>query len=398
MRTLVVGVSTRAIAESAARSGERVVTVDYFGDRDQKRLVENRSLLRDLHLPFSAQALLEASGGVGFDAVVYAANLENHPEIVEQLARGRMLLGNRPDVLREVRDWRKLRRFCRDAEIPCATTLLPGEEARASPEDNWLCKPVRGGGGHGIRHWDGTPLDKDHFLQVYVEGTPASAAFVADGRDSVVVGLSEQLIGCADLGVSGFTWCGNLLPLDLPITVEAPLLDRVEAMVARLTRRFGLRGGNGLDFVVGREPDGSPCPYLIEINPRYTASMEVIERAYGLNAFSMDVEAFAGRLPDFSLRKHLGGPFFGKGIVYALRMVDTLDTEGWIDRGRRDVPFSGDRIEAGHPVCTVFGRGEDRETCLHDLFLCAGSVQGEIGGGKEACFERKTHTDHWANA
>ena len=109
MRTLVVGVSTRAIAESAARSGERVVTVDYFGDRDQKRLVENRSLLRDLHLPFSAQALLEASGGVGFDAVVYAANLENHPEIVEQLARGRMLLGNRADVLREVRDWRTLR-------------------------------------------------------------------------------------------------------------------------------------------------------------------------------------------------------------------------------------------------------------------------------------------------
>jgi predicted ATP-grasp superfamily ATP-dependent carboligase len=47
VRILVVGLSTRAIAESAVRGGHRVVTLDYFGDRDQRALVENHALLRD---------------------------------------------------------------------------------------------------------------------------------------------------------------------------------------------------------------------------------------------------------------------------------------------------------------------------------------------------------------
>ncbi|MBF0530394.1 MAG: carboxylate--amine ligase, partial [Deltaproteobacteria bacterium] len=40
MRILITGVSTRAMAESAVRGGIRVVTVDHFGDRDQKEMVE----------------------------------------------------------------------------------------------------------------------------------------------------------------------------------------------------------------------------------------------------------------------------------------------------------------------------------------------------------------------
>jgi len=58
LRILIVGFSTRAIAESAVRGGYDVVTIDYFGDRDQKELVENHSLMRDFQLNFSAKALL----------------------------------------------------------------------------------------------------------------------------------------------------------------------------------------------------------------------------------------------------------------------------------------------------------------------------------------------------
>jgi len=124
MRILVTGLSTRAIAESAAQGGHQVVTLDYFGDRDQRAMVENYALLRDFDLPFSAGSLLQASRTLDFDcrpplrgrlaAVVYISNLENHPGVVEELARGRVLLGNAPDVLRQVRDWRTLRAFCRN--------------------------------------------------------------------------------------------------------------------------------------------------------------------------------------------------------------------------------------------------------------------------------------------
>jgi predicted ATP-grasp superfamily ATP-dependent carboligase len=381
---LVTGLSTRAIAESAVRGGHQVITLDYFGDRDQQALVENHALLRDFGLPFSAGSLLQASRTLDFcrlAAVVYISNLENHPGVVEELAEGRVLLGNAPDVLRQVRDWRTLWAFCRDAGVACPTTLLPGEEGEAGPTVRWLRKPVRSGGGHGIRHWAGEPLDEAHILQAYVEGRPASAAFVADGRRSVAIGLTEQLIGRGELGARGFAWCGNILPLPLQPGHRVAVLEEVERMAAQLTRHFGLRGVNGVDLVVADGPDARPHPFLVEVNPRYTGSMELVERAYGLNVFSLHLEAMGGRLPGFSLADHLHPQdrYFGKGIVYARRTVTLPDTDGWTERGRRDVPFPGDRIEAGHPVCTVLVEGEGREPCWNRLLAGAEAVRREIG-------------------
>ncbi len=125
-----MGLSTRAIAESAVRGGHRIVTLDYFGDRDQAALVENLSLKRALSLPFSAEGLLEASRQLDYQEVVYVSNLENHPDVVDELARGGALLGNPPEVLRRVRDWRTLRAFCRRSGLSFPTTLLQGEERR----------------------------------------------------------------------------------------------------------------------------------------------------------------------------------------------------------------------------------------------------------------------------
>ena len=380
-RILIIGLSTRAIAESAVQGGHPVITLDYFGDRDQRTLVENHALLRDFGLPFSADALLQASRRLDFEAVVYISNLENHPGVVEELARGRVLLGNAPAVLRQVRDWRALRAFCRRAGIPYPITLLPGEEPDAGPTHCWLHKPVRSGGGHGIRPWEGESLDAAHILQAYVHGLPASAAFVADGKRSVVIGLTEQLIGQDELGAQGFAWCGNILPLTMPVAEMAALLQQVEEMATRLTRHFGLRGVNGIDLVVADGPDGCPRPFLVEINPRYSASMELVERAYGVNVFSLHLEAMAGRLPDFSLADHLQsqGAHVGKGIVYARRTVTLPETENWIEQGRRDIPFPGERIEAGHPVCTILAEGRGRAACWNHLLASAQAVRQEIG-------------------
>lgn len=387
MTTLIVGVSTRAMAESAVRAGSRVVTVDYFGDRDQKEQVENHSLLRDLNIAFSAGGLLAGSRRVEYRSVVYLSNLENHPLIVAQFAKGGRLLGNAPGVLRAARNWRQLRRICSEEGIPAAATLLAGEESEADRRVPWLSKPVRSGGGHGIRFWDGSRLDRNHLLQRFVEGRPGSAAFAADGRDSVVIGISEQLIGRREFGARGFTWCGNILPLEVDRPAEAGFLETVESMAARLTRRLGLRGVNGLDFVAADGPDGCPIPFLVEVNPRCTASMELVERAYGLNTFSLHLDAMAGKLPRVSPVRLMQSPFVGKGIVFARRTSAVPETLGGVERGRRDIPFPGDRITAGRPVCTVFGEGNGRESCLKDLWANAEAVRREIGDEPEGRLE-----------
>ena len=345
MRVLVLGVSTRAMVESAVRGGHEVVAVDFFGDRDQARLAESYALQRDLGLPASAEGLAAAARRLAADAVVYGSSLENHPEVVAELAGRRLLLGNPAEVLREVRDWALLRRFCGEAGIAHPVTLLRGEEGRAG-RGRWLRKRLRSGGGHGVAPWDGRALDDAHLLQAEVDGRAAAVAFVADGERSRVFGLSEQLLGRSALGASGFAWCGNLLPLELPGAQAAGVRAQLEHMASSLTRRFGLVGVNGLDVVIGRAPDG--C--------------------------------------------------VGKGIVYARRPVVVPDTEEWLAGGVRDVPWPGQSIAAGHPVCTVLARGRDRQACLAGLFSAAAAVYRDSEQTKEGRRERTTHLDHRTHA
>ena len=78
-----------------------------------------------------------------------------------------------------------------------------------------------------------------------MDGRAASVAFVADGREGRVFGLTEQLVGRSALGGSGFAWCGNVLPLELPGADAASVRAQLEHMVSCLTRHFGLVGVNG---------------------------------------------------------------------------------------------------------------------------------------------------------
>ena len=102
--------------------------------------------------------------------------------------------------------------------------------------------------------------------------------------------------------------------------------------------------------------------------------MELAERALGVNVFSLHVDGFAGRLPRAAVRPRPDG-CVGKGIVYAKRAVVAPDTDDWLARGVRDVPWPGQRIPAGHPVCTVLARGRDREACLATLRSAAQCTQ-----------------------
>ncbi|MEE4276252.1 MAG: ATP-grasp domain-containing protein, partial [Thermoleophilia bacterium] len=286
------------MAESAARSGAPVVAVDFFGDRDQARAATSYALGRDLGLPLSAGGLVRAAGRLEAGAVVYGANLENHAAAIVRLARRHEVLGNEAGAVRKVRDWRVLRRFCAEAGIACPTTLVAGEEGYARETGGrWLRKRVRSGGGHGVRRWDGEPLDRDHLLQAEVEGRAASASFVADGRAARVFALGEQLIGDRALGAHGFAWCGNIVPFPAGDERAGGLTEAVAEMASRLTRRFRLRGVNGLDLVVAEGAGGSLVPNLVEVNPRVTASMELAERAYGVNVFALHLAGCAGRLP-----------------------------------------------------------------------------------------------------
>jgi predicted ATP-grasp superfamily ATP-dependent carboligase len=362
-------VSTRAAAESAARAGFEVIALDAYADLDQHPSVRALSLSRDFGQAFSTEAIVAAASHLSSDAVVYLSNLENHPKAVETLAAGRALWGNAPKVLRRVRDPGALSAACEARGIRSPRVLTARPLVR--PSGQWLSKPRASGGGHGVRFWSsGETLTRGHYLQEFVTGIPGSVVFVASGGGGVALGMSRQLVGESAFGVSGFRYCGNILDL------REDTIGRATGLVAAITAAFRLVGVGSIDFI---STDAGLCP--VEVNPRWSASMELIEQAQGISMFGAHADACVrGVLPSFDLtRRPLRSGVHGKAIVFARGDVVVDDTQGWLaDSSVRDVPREGDRIAAGQPICTVFAVASDDATCHKRLVERAERIYADV--------------------
>lgn len=375
-RVLLAGVSVRAMAESAAAAGYAVLAVDAFGDLDTARVAERVLTPRDdMGVPYSAERAARLSRELEVDAVSYAASFENSPKALELLSRGRRLLGNDPGVVSLARDPVGLSRIVK-------TGGFPGPAVRSSappvkhPARRWLIKPRASGGGRGIQPWrSGQIVPRTCYLQQRILGIPGSLVFVADGTRILALGISRQLIGSRAFGAHGFGYVGNILaPLSDPHLPRGhELLSGATALAEAVTVECGLRGVNGIDFVAS---DG--VPFLVELNPRYSASLELVERAFGLSIFQMHIQGCLNQLPS---RCALPPRFraIGKAVVYARRRVRVGDTRAWLDDPTvADIPRPGEYIAAGQPICTVFARGRTSGECETALALRAARIYSEI--------------------
>ena len=129
-----------------------------------------------------------------------------------------------------------------------------------------------------------------------------------------------------------------------------------------MTEQFGLIGLNGIDCIVRDE-----VPYAIEVNPRWSSSMELVERQYGVSMFGVHAAACVdGVLPDFDLSSARRiRSVLGKAIVFAPEDAVVDDTREWLgDETVRDIPKPGEPLTTGQPICTVFAEEPDLERAL----------------------------------
>jgi predicted ATP-grasp superfamily ATP-dependent carboligase len=375
-RILLAGISIRMLAELAIRAGYDVIALDYFGDADLRAICPSLSILRDLGGRYNPATLAAAAEGLEASTVAYSASFENHPQQVARLARGRRLLGNTPETLLAVRDPGQLAAALAAGGLRFPQTLPAHEQQRADRSRRWLVKPRRSGGGHGVRQWRGGKLDEGSLLQAQVAGMVCSAAFVANGKQAVLLGISEQLVGLRAFGARRFRYCGNLTPPRLAPPERAALLAQLRQAATLLTRRFGLRGLNGVDAVW----DGQHA-WILEVNPRPSASLELFEHVYNLHVFAAHVQSFDGLLPSFELEHAvIGAQAAAKTIMYAARDLAVGDTANWHALGRRDIPHSGESIRRGHPICTLLTTGTTPESCARRLRAMADELEGELHG------------------
>ncbi len=351
----VVGGSARAAVGSALRAGLSPWAVDQYGDRDLRRVPF--AVCPPEHYP-AALPTLAAAFPPG--PVLYTGGLEAHPAVVGKLAAARPLWGNPPAVLARVRDpfW------LHDTLTACGLSsprVLRADVPLATP-GRWLCKNPQLSGGIGVRvAGDREPRAGD-YVQEFIDGTPMSALFAGTAGGSALCGVTEQLIGVSWLHAGGFVYSGNVAASPSAETVAA-LANLAEAL-----RPAGLRGLWGLDFILR---DGEPFP--VEVNPRYTAAVEVLELASGVPLLARHAAAFGGTTKATEAGSECG-PTVGKAVYFAPRPLtfpaagpwdDDLDRpfDPWRTPGFADIPHPGERVEAGRPVLTMFATTTTLDEC-----------------------------------
>jgi predicted ATP-grasp superfamily ATP-dependent carboligase len=372
---VIFGASARSAAFSALRAGLRPWCADLFADQD----LITRCSIRRLHFRDYPHGFKAISTQAPSGPWIYTGGLENHPTLIERISEKRLLWGNGSAALSLARSSMILAEIFRTNGILFPATF---SSTTALPRvGRWLVKPLKGAGGMGVRFFD---LQKERrpgkqfYFQEYTEGVPCSAVFVGFEHNTRLLSVTRQLVGEHWLHAAPFHYCGSIGPLKL----EAAVQKNLETIGIVLNRYCHLRGLFGVDFILA---DGIPWP--VEVNPRYPASIEILEYGAGIQALAWHRAAFdpasaipPGPTPEKSV--------VGKAILFAKRQLDFPEEGPWthslghpksIDEmpAFADIPSSGQTIEAGRPILTFFSR--------------SGSVSGSLDNLKQIAWD----LDHW---
>jgi predicted ATP-grasp superfamily ATP-dependent carboligase len=364
---VILGASTRAAAFSALRAGLLPLCADLFADADLRA----RCPVTQVPPADYPRGLREVARGGPPGPWMYTGALENRPALVREIAADRPLWGNHANTLARVRSPEMLARLLCEADI-AYPALLRG--AAPTADTRWLLKPLRSAGGAGIRFWSGGPLPqhlaRHHYLQEFIEGDSLAAVYVGDGERTRLLGLTHQLIGETWLHAGPFHYCGSIGP----VTPPEGLREQLEWLGGTLAAGAGLRGLFAADLIVR---DGRAWP--VEVNPRYTASVEVLEYATGRCSVAWHRRVFDPSAPEPPAPTPSAGcGVVGKAVLFAGSDLAFPADGPWLATLREpapvevmpafaDIPHPAETIPAGRPILTLFAAADSVAGCLAGL-------------------------------
>ena len=308
----------------------------------------------------------------------FTGALENRPDIVRAISATRPLWGCSPEAIAKVRAPGALHGLLLAHGLKCPPVLRAGD--RLPTNQKWLIKPLAGAAGFGIRKAPDSPMreipDGCYGQGICGRAEACSGLFIGHERGCLFLGATAQLIGTSWLHAEEFHYAGSIGPLDLSVVSERWFCEIGQF----LAEGCGLRGIFGVDCVLHND-----VPWVIEINPLYTASVEVWEYANGRSALALHRGVFENQreLENSSspMRAQVSARaknMVGKAILFARETAIIPASTPWSGLamqtpqvfdlpGFADLPNAGERIEKGHPILTFFAVGPSAEACTREL-------------------------------
>lgn len=342
---LVVAQSGRFIAQSAIRAGYTVWVADCFGDQDTLAVAERwqrLTAINELTPAFLLDTLEQLSAGQPC-LLICGSGVESFYPALSQLPAHITLIGNSAQLIATFRDPASFFSLLDKLALP-----YPVISHQPPSSGTYLVKNLQSAGGSYIVDAEDQVLPAAGFYQQWIDGESRSVCFIADGLQAEILGWNRQ-----ENRQGGFLLQAIWQP-DLP---GKAVIQQLKNAVSRLVSATGLRGFNSLDFMV----DKTGQLYILEINPRLSASVELLDQPELLKAH---ISACNGEMPyspaSVTSKARL--------LYYLFADSDLLIKEHpvWPDECH-DVPAAASIIRADEPICTLIVRAESPEECQNKL-------------------------------
>lgn len=273
---VLVGGSVRAAAQDAKRGGFSVIAVDRFGDLDLREGCQEW-IVYDGDDAWVRVAMAQPDcwivpvGGFRWPATLAESTEDSAVAFRQRVAYPR------PVELRLLNSPLWLARMAAIAAMRFPTTQAFEQGkwlalAGTQGSDRWLWKPVEHAGGIDISFaGEDRPAREGFYLQNWLRGKSLGANFIAFRTSA---GVKTRLLGVFGglthrrHSVQRFVYGGSYGPLALP----ARTLESLRALGQAIAEELPMVGLFNIDAI--EERDGGLA--LLEVNPRYSASMELL--------------------------------------------------------------------------------------------------------------------------
>ena len=406
---LLMGIDTRPMVNSALKLDYKTFSISYFKTVDfkmpymEKHVLDQESVIScgRFEENYSPEKLLELSKDFLFqnydeneiDKIVLTTGINTKDFSGEFKNFRKIVRGNKntESVDNKFKFYNKLKN---KFDVPL--TFQPSDVGELNEilqqhsNNQFILKPLQGSGGLGIFLLNNESCNElkqvseicqnisleNYILQEYIEGTNVSSSILSSHDDRKNL-INSRLITEHDLGNDSYEYSGNILPLDensfrmfndnrTEINADE-LNDEMKNISEDLIKEFGLIGSNGVDYILDNDGELK----VIEINPRFQGTYELVENVLDINLLDAHIKACEGEIIDIPNPKQ----YSFKKIIYARKQINIGNLN---IPNVYDIPYEGVKIEKDQPLVTIISSNKDLETTINDVKIAEDEVYKNI--------------------
>ena len=401
-----MGFNSRPLVYSLHQAGFEVYAIDFFGDLDLTPYVKDSIIISEkINLDYESSVVLYRDYLIKYTIDL----LEKHPDIDyfligsglddalterrrihEEVSKEKydiLSLNNNIKTISQARNLFGLYKFLseNDFKTPYTEQLIDFDL-----DDSPLAFPImlkKKSSSGGINVYKLNNLEQFHYrkelvretgdeeewvIQEYIEGIPVSCTLISNGKDSEIVSLNRQIIGLELLNPpKEFIYCGNIVPGRILKEDQ----EKIVQISKLLTRKLGLTGINGFDFVLKNH-----YPYLMEINPRIPGSIRASEEALHLNLLEQHIKSYSTN--KWPYVKDLIGTHRKQIDTHTTKLIyfapndieiDLIPLINKLDYIHDQSP-PGEKITKGAPVCSILYSADTFSKSYFNALKIANSI------------------------